>query len=93
MDTADVVGAKLRDALGMDDVSDFVVALQSLPKSELAEYLTNVLSDETAAKEIAALMGAPAANVQSTGDSAPSAQNGARWHRKGDGDGADTTGA
>ena len=87
MDTSDAVGAKLRDALGMDDVSDFVVALQSLPKSELAEYLTNVLSDETAAKEIAALMGAPAANVQSTGDSAPSAQNGARWHRKGDGDG------
>ena len=44
----------------MDDVSDFIVALESLPKSELSEYLSNVLGDAAAANEIAVLMGATA---------------------------------
>ena len=53
-----LVNAKVQSALGIDDTTDFVSALQSLDKSELAEYLGNVLGDETAAKEIATLMGA-----------------------------------
>ena len=57
----DQVSVLLRDALGMDDVSDFMAALQSLPKEELGGYLQAVLADEATAAQIAALMGAAAA--------------------------------
>lgn len=56
----DKVTALLRDALGMDDVSDFMSALQALPKEELGGYLQAVLADEATATQIATLMGAAA---------------------------------
>ena len=49
------VASLLRAALSMDDVSDFYDALKSLPQEELGGYLSSVLSDDTAAAEIAAL--------------------------------------
>jgi hypothetical protein len=65
------IAAKLREALGMDDVDDFLAALQSLPKGELAAYLRNVLADEAAAVEIASLMGAPDASPPAAAAPAP----------------------
>lgn len=57
-----LVTAKLREAMGLEDVTDFAAALSSIPKDELAEYLNSVLADGVAAAEIATLMGAPAAD-------------------------------
>ena len=64
---ADSVEAQLRSALGIEDVGDIIAALQSMPTTEIAEYLTSFLGDETAAATIAEELGGAAAKKTAPG--------------------------
>lgn len=72
----------------MDDVSDFLIALRSMPPSELASYLEAMLGDAQAAREIAVDLGAPVEHAedaaQATTNSLSVRPTGAGFYKKGD---------
>ena len=80
------VGARLKACLGLDDVSDIIAVLKSMPKSELPAYLEAFLGSPDAAAEVALLLGAevPAAPSSSTAATAkPDPESkGERVHKK-----------
>ena len=52
-----VIAAKLRAALGFDDVDDLLVAIRAMPVDSIGDYILTMLGDTPAAREIASLMG------------------------------------
>ena len=52
-----VIAAKLRAALGFDDVDDLLVASRAMPVDSIGDYILTMLGDTPAAREIASLMG------------------------------------
>lgn len=84
MDANAALATKLQAALGLDDVSDIVDALRSMPLADLPGYLEVFLGDAAAAMEIAAMLGASVPAAAAAPAPAPeAATGGARWHQKG----------